>query len=134
MAASLPHPKIVKKHKKQFRRQQAHQFKRIARTGYRKDKGIDGCVRRRFRGVMTEPKIGFGSNKRTRHMMPSGHKCFRVCNPSDVELLLLHTKTFAAEIAGNVSSKKRVAILEKAKALGVKVTNPQGRLRQEVAA
>lgn len=43
------------------------------------------------------PQIGFGSNKKTRHMMPSGHKAFIVNNVKDVELLLMHNKTYAAE-------------------------------------
>ena len=42
-------------------------------------------------------QIGYGSNKRTRHMMPSGHKAFLVHNVKDVDLLLMHNKTFAAE-------------------------------------
>ncbi len=42
-------------------------------------------------------QIGFGSNKKTRHMMPSGHKAFLVNNTRDVELLLMHNKTYAAE-------------------------------------
>ena len=42
-------------------------------------------------------QIGYGSNKKTRHLMPSGHKAFLVHNPSDVDLLLMHNKTFAAE-------------------------------------
>jgi len=29
--------------------------------------------------------------------MPSGHKAFLVHNPGDVDLLLMHNKTFAAE-------------------------------------
>jgi large subunit ribosomal protein L32e len=43
------------------------------------------------------PSIGYGSNKKTRHMMPSGHKAFLVHNTKDVELLLMHNRTFAAE-------------------------------------
>lgn len=42
-------------------------------------------------------QIGYGSNKKTRHLMPSGHKAFLVHNPADVDLLLMHNKTFAAE-------------------------------------
>lgn len=74
------------------------------------------------------PKIGYGSNKKTRHLMPSGHKAFVVSNAQELDLLLLHTKTYAAEIAHNVSSRKRLAIVEKAKALGIKVTNAAARL------
>lgn len=32
-------------------------------------------------------------------MMPSGHKAFIVNNVNDVELLLMHNKTYAAEYA-----------------------------------
>jgi len=42
-------------------------------------------------------QIGYGSNKKTRHLMPSGHKAFLVHNTNDVDLLLMHNKTFAAE-------------------------------------
>lgn len=73
-------------------------------------------------------QIGFGSNKKTRHLMPSGHKAFLVHNPKDVELLLMHNRTYAAEIAHAVSSRKRIEIVAKAKALGVKVTNPAARV------
>lgn len=61
-------------------------------------------------------------------MMPSGHKAFLVNNTRDVELLLMHNRTYAAEIAHAVSSRKRVEIIAKAKALGVKVTNPKARV------
>lgn len=76
-------------------------------------------------------QIGFGSNKKTRHMMPSGHKAFLVHNTKDVDLLLMHNRTYAAEIAHAVSSRKRVEIVAKAKALGVKVTNAKARVRTE---
>ncbi|KAG7795548.1 hypothetical protein KL929_003899 [Ogataea haglerorum] len=130
MAASLPHPKIVKKHTKKFKRHHSDRYHRVAEN-WRKQKGIDSCVRRRFRGTIREPKIGYGSNKKTRHMMPSGHKAFLVKNIKDLECLIMHTKTYAAEIAHNVSAKNRVEILARAKAIGVKVTNPKGRLSLE---
>ncbi|KAL8722740.1 MAG: hypothetical protein Q9181_007429, partial [Wetmoreana brouardii] len=75
--------------------------------------------------------IGYGSNKKTRHMMPSGHKAFVVNNPSDVDLLLMHNRTYAAEIAHAVSSRKRVDIVARAKQLGIKVTNAKARVTTE---
>ncbi|SCU83674.1 LAFA_0D04940g1_1 [Lachancea sp. 'fantastica'] len=127
MAASLPHPKIVKKHTKKFKRHHSDRYHRVAEN-WRKQKGIDSVVRRRFRGNISEPTIGYGSNKKTKFMRPSGHKTFLIANGKDLELLVMHTKTYAAEIAHNVSSKNRVALLARAKALGVTVTNPNGRL------
>lgn len=34
-------------------------------------------------------------------MMPSGHKAFLVSNTKDVELLLMHNRTYAAEYVCN---------------------------------
>jgi len=61
------------------------------------------------------PKIGYGSNKKTRDLMPNGFKKFVVSNVKDLELLLMHNRSYAAEIAHNVSSKKRIEIVERAK-------------------
>jgi large subunit ribosomal protein L32e len=96
-------------------------------------------------------QIGYGSNKKTRHMMPSGHKAFLVSNIKELELLLMMNKTYAAEfvkphiprqddrltaadrrIAHNVSSRKRVEIIARAKQLAVKVTNPKAKVTTEV--
>jgi ribosomal protein L32E len=57
-------------------------------------------IRLRASDILTHTftlQIGYGSNKKTRHMMPSGHKAFVVNNTKDVELLLMHNRTFAAE-------------------------------------
>jgi hypothetical protein len=82
--------------------------------------GIDNRVRRRFKGQTPMPSIGYGSNKRTRHMMPNGLKAVVVSNLKDLELLMMHNTQYAAEIAHNVSSRKRVEILARAKVLNVK--------------
>ncbi|CCD53903.1 hypothetical protein BofuT4_P130830.1 [Botrytis cinerea T4] len=132
MVSAKKHVPIVKKRTKRFHRHQSDTYKSCRRTSWRKPKGIDNRVRRRFKGQMVMPSIGFGSNKKTRHMMPSGHKAFLVNNTSDVELLLMHNKTFAAEISHAVSSRKRVEIVARAKALGVKVTNAKARVTTEV--
>ncbi|PQE33583.1 putative chaperone dnaJ protein [Rutstroemia sp. NJR-2017a WRK4] len=114
-----------------FHRHQSDTYKCVD-PSWRKPKGIDNRVRRRFKGQMVMPSIGFGSNKKTRHMMPSGHKAFLVNNTRDVDLLLMHNKTYAAEISHAVSSRKRIEIVARAKELGVKVTNAKARVTTEV--
>jgi len=130
MVSAKKHVPIVKKRTKKFHRHQSDTYKCVP-SAWRKPKGIDNRVRRRFKGQMVMPSIGFGSNKKSRHMMPSGHKAFLVHNPKDVDLLLMHNRTYAAEIAHAVSSRKRVEILAKAKALGVKVTNGKAKVTTE---
>jgi len=132
MVAAKPHPVIVKKRTKKFFRHQSDRFKCVP-ASWRKPKGIDNRVRRRFKGTIPMPSIGYGSNKKTRHMMPSGHKAFLVHNVGDVDLLLMHNRTFAAEIASAVGSAKRVEIVKRARQLGVKVTNGGAKVRTEEA-
>lgn len=64
-------------------------------------------------------------------MLPTGYKKIVVRNLNDVDLLLMHTDVYAAEIAHNVSSRKRVAIIEKARKLNVKVTNGDAKVRTQ---
>jgi len=46
-------------------------------------------------------------------------------------MLLMYNRTYAAEIAAAVGAKKRVEIVEKARKLGVTVTNGNARLAKE---
>jgi large subunit ribosomal protein L32e len=127
MAIKTP---IVKKRTKHFKRHQSDRYHSV-KEAWRKPKGIDNRVRRRFKGQSPMPKvsslyffqnfdwfnsrpqIGYGSNKKTRHLLPNGLKKFLVSNVKELELLLMHNKSYAAEIAHNVSSRNRTTILER---------------------
>ncbi|KAG5950532.1 60S ribosomal protein L32 [Claviceps sorghi] len=131
MVSAKKHVPIVKKRTARFNRHQSDRFKCLS-ASWRKPKGIDNRVRRRFRGTQAMPSIGYGTNKKTRYMMPSGHKSFLVNNVKDVELLMMHNRSYAAEIASAVSSRKRIDIIARAKQLGVKVTNAKAKVTTEV--
>merc|ERR1711990_380263 len=130
MAIPLTRPKIVKKKTTKFKRHQSDLFDRVGES-WRRPKGIDSRVRRKFKGKVLMPNIGYGSNKKTRHMLPDGFKKFLIHNEKELELLLMYNRTYAAEIAHAVSRKTREAILERAKVLDVKVTNAAARMHTE---
>merc|ERR1711994_662122 len=122
--------KIVKKRTKKFIRHQSDRYVKVT-ASWRKPKGIDNRVRRRFKGQFLMPNIGYGSNKKTKHICPDGYKKFLVHNVKELEVLMMQNKTFAAEIAHDVSSKKRKTIVERAQQLSIRITNPNARLRSE---
>ncbi|VAI74274.1 hypothetical protein VPH35_122906 [Triticum aestivum] len=98
---------------------------------WRRPKGIDSRVRRKFKGCTLMPNIGYGSDKKTRHYLPNKFKKFVVHNVSELELLMMHNRTYCAEIAHNVSTKKRKDIVERAAQLDIVVTNKLARLRSQ---
>eukprot|EP00986_Skeletonema_menzelii_P006032 scaffold2280_cov158-Skeletonema_menzelii.AAC.3 len=122
---------IVKKRTKKFARHQSDQFMRIQRSSWRKPKGIDGRVRRRFKGALPMPSIGYGSDKKTRNTLPCGFKSVVVSNVSDLEMLMMHNRTYAATVAHSVSSRGRREIIERAEQLAIRVTNAAAKLRDE---
>eukprot|EP00002_Diphylleia_rotans_P005269 TRINITY_DN14386_c0_g1_i1.p1 TRINITY_DN14386_c0_g1~~TRINITY_DN14386_c0_g1_i1.p1 ORF type:complete len:134 (+),score=33.06 TRINITY_DN14386_c0_g1_i1:136-537(+) len=120
--------KIVKKRTLKFKRHHSDRYICL-KESWRKPKGIDNRVRRRFKGQVLMPNIGYGSNAKTRNLLPNGFYPFRVTNLKDLELLLMHNRKYAAVLSHSLSSKKREAILKRAAQLNVHVVNAHAKLR-----
>ena len=130
MAVPLLTKKIIKKRVKKFKRHHSDRYKCL-KPSWRRPKGIDSRVRRKFKGVTLMPNIGYGSDKKTRHYLPNGFKKFVVHNVAELELLMMHNRTYCAEIAHNVSTRKRKDIVERAAQLDIAMTNKTARLRSQ---
>lgn len=91
MVQPLKKVKIVKKKTTHFKRHQSDRFKTV-KPSWRRPKGIDNCMRRKYKGEAPMPNIGYGSNKKTRHTLPSGFLKFIVNNVADLEMLLMHNR------------------------------------------
>ncbi|XP_045152015.1 60S ribosomal protein L32-like [Echinops telfairi] len=131
MAALRPllKPKVVKKKTKKFIQHQSGLYVKI-KHNWHKPRSTDNRVRRRFKGQILMPNIGYGSNKKIKHMLPSGFCKFLVHNIKELEVLLMCNKSYCAEIA-HIYSKNCKAIVERAAQLAIRVTNPNARLRSE---
>ncbi|CAH0769627.1 unnamed protein product [Bemisia tabaci] len=124
------YPKIIKKKMRKFIRHQSDRYAKL-KPNWRKPKGIDNRVRRRFKGQLRMPSIGYGSDKRTKHMLPNHFRKVVIHNVRDLTMLLMQNRKYCAEVAHNVSAKKRKQIVERAHQLSVKVLNKNARLRSE---
>ena len=77
------------------------------------------------------PNIGYGTDKKTKHYMPNGFLKFRVFNVKELELLMMHNRKYVAEIAHNVSTRKRREIVNRAEELNIRVSNGNAKIRTE---
>eukprot|EP00092_Neocalanus_flemingeri_P022914 GFUD01024842.1.p1 GENE.GFUD01024842.1~~GFUD01024842.1.p1 ORF type:complete len:135 (+),score=26.70 GFUD01024842.1:58-462(+) len=123
-------PKIVKKRTKKFIRHQSDRYDKV-KCNWRRPKGIDNRVRRKFKGMYKMPNIGYGSASSTRHMMPTGFRKVLIHNIKELEVLMMSNKKYCAEIARGVSAKNRKSLVERAAQLAIRVTNPNARIRSE---
>jgi large subunit ribosomal protein L32e len=77
------------------------------------------------------PSIGYGSDKKTRNVLPCGFRSVVVNNVGELEMLMMHNRTYAATVGKSVSSRVRREIVERAEQLAVRVTNAAAKLRAE---
>jgi len=77
------------------------------------------------------PSIGYGTDKRTRNIHPNGFKSVVVNNAKELEMLMMHNRTYAATVGHSVSSRVRKEIISRAEQLAIRVTNAAARVRAE---
>merc|ERR1712087_709207 len=130
MPTALPHPTIVKKKTNRFKRHQSDEYVKV-KDSWRRPRGIDSRQRKKFKGLTLLVNVGYGSDKRTRHMLPNGFYKMTVSTVKELEMLLMQNRTYAAEIAHNVSSRKRKEMVERAQQLNIKVLNASAKLKSE---
>jgi large subunit ribosomal protein L32e len=114
---------VRKKRKKQtpqFLRQEWFRYKRVP-NNWRRPDGITSKMRMNKRYRPPRVRVGFRGPKKVRGLHPSGFEEILVHNVSDLENI--NADTQAARIGSTVGTKKRVAIVEKAKELDIRLLN-----------
>merc|ERR1712025_930732 len=116
---------------KKFVRCEMKDYNGKLKAQWRRPRGQDNTCRRRMRGSNRLVKIGYGSNKKTRHVLPNGFKKLLIRNESDLELPLMNNRKFCGEIAHAVGGKLRKTLITRAAELNVSLTNAKGKVAVE---
>ena len=72
--------------------------------------------------VLRDPQLFSNAN---------GFKSVVVSNVAELEMLMMHNRTYAATVAHSVSTRVRRDIIERAEQLAIRVTNAAAKLRAE---
>ena len=106
-----------------FGRQAAHRYWRIGRDGtWRRPRGLQSKQRRHY-GYRTQiVSIGYRSPAAVRGLVPSGFRPVLVRTSEELERV--DARTEAAVIARTVGTRRRLALEETARRLGVHLLNP----------
>ncbi|RLI23276.1 50S ribosomal protein L32e, partial [Candidatus Bathyarchaeota archaeon] len=95
------------------------------KENWRRPRGISSKMRLEVKGWPPRVKSGYGKPKAVRHLHPSGFKEVLVYRPEDLDKV--DPETQAIRIAHSVGRKKRLAIIERARELQIRVLNPSTR-------
>ncbi len=108
--APLRRIRKIKKRNKRFTRHECEDYPHKLSKPWRRPKGIDSRVRRKFRSNKPMVSIGYGTRREHRHVLPNGFKKFLIRNDADLECLLMNNRVFCGELAHNLSvrTKKRL--------------------------
>lgn len=104
-----------------FRRQEWYRYYRLARTGWRKPKGMQSKQRLNMKYRTPMVRVGYGKIAAVRGLHPSGFEDILVYQPSDLDGL--NPERQAIRIGAGVGNRKRANIHDRADDLGLRVLN-----------
>jgi large subunit ribosomal protein L32e len=110
-----------KSRKPEFKRYESHKKLRLRNKSWRRPRGMDNKMRKRIAGKRPV-SVGFGTPSAVRNLHPSGFREVLVTNPTQLEGI--DAEREAVRVASSVGLKKRLAIEDKAKELGIRILNP----------
>ncbi|UYP47266.1 hypothetical protein NEF87_003551 [Candidatus Lokiarchaeum ossiferum] len=110
-----------KKQRPSFARFESWRYKKLSKSGWRKQRGIDNKTRRKTKNGVVSPEPGFGSPKNIRGLHPSGLEDILVMHVKELETL--DPKFHAIRIAARLGARKKLNIVEIAREQGFRVLN-----------
>ncbi|MHA1265201.1 MAG: 50S ribosomal protein L32e [Candidatus Helarchaeota archaeon] len=110
----------LKQKRPKFIRQESWRYKRL-KTSWRRPKGIDNKVRKKKKGTIKSPNVGYRSPKKVRYLHPSGFKEVVVHNLAELEEV--KGRREVVKIAHNIGRHKRIILQDRADELNILILN-----------
>ena len=112
---------MKKKQRPSFVRNESWRYKKLAKSGWRKQRGIDNKTRRKTKNGVRSPEPGFRGPRSVRNLHPSGLEDVLIMHISELDKL--DTKIHGVRIAKRLGARKRLALVEEARDRGFNVLN-----------
>ncbi|WP_457558090.1 50S ribosomal protein L32e [Candidatus Harpocratesius sp.] len=113
--------RIQNKKRPSFRRYESWRYKKLSKSGWRKQRGIDNKTRRKTKTGVKSPEPGYRNPKAIRGLHPSGYKDINVIHTKDIDEL--DPKIHAVRINSRLGARKRIALIEYAQEKGFRILN-----------
>ena len=108
----------------QFSRQESWRYVRVKKS-WRRPRGKTSKMRLGMRGWPRAAKVGYKRSRKERNQHPSGLEEIIVRRPADLEGI--NAKTQIIKISRQVGERNRIAIMDRAQTLELKVANPRAK-------
>lgn len=108
-----------KKRKPKFVRQEIHKRKKL-KSKWRAPKGMHSKMRRKFKGKLKLPSVGFSSPRKVKGLTREGYKKVLVHNLAELNRI---KEGEIAELSRTMGLRKKLELLKKIKESALKVTN-----------
>jgi large subunit ribosomal protein L32e len=109
-----------RKARPKFKRYESWRYNRV-KGSWRRSRGIDSKVRRKKKGNIVSPNIGYRSPKKIRYLHSSGFEEAIVHNMTELEKV--NPRKQVVKIAGAVGRHKRIMMQDRADELDILVLN-----------
>ncbi len=119
MENALKIREILKSKKPKFIRQQGHGLTNLSKN-WRAPKGMHSKLRKKLRGHIKMPSIGYSSPQSVRGFSPSGFKPILITHEKQLEQI---KKDEAIILSKSVGERKRIKLLKKAREKNMHVLN-----------
>jgi large subunit ribosomal protein L32e len=113
--------KTKNKQRPSFARYESWRYKKLSKSGWRKQRGIDNKTRRKNKMGVKSPEPGYRGPKNVRDLHPSGLEDILVMHPTDLDDL--NPKFQGIRIARRLGVRKRMQLIEIAQEKGFKIFN-----------